>query len=497
MEHGGDDGRGDVEQTQERWVAHIDMDAFFAAVEQLTRPTLRGRPVLVAGMGGRGVVAGASYESRVFGARSAMPTSQAVRLCRGKAVVVTPRFSVYKAASRRIFSVIRDYAGVIEQLSVDEGFAEPEQLRGATEEEARQWALDLQAAVDEYTGLPASVGMASTKLDAKMASDLGKPHGVAVVPAARRMEIFGPRPVSELWGIGRVAQGRLAEVGVHSIQEFVDMDPLDIRSLLSSVGAEIQRMAAGDDTRPVAPRARSKQVSAERTLETDVRTSAEVWRYLDSAARAAHSRLLKDGRAARTITAKVRTFDFQIHTRSATLPAATDELSTIISVARRVLPRPEDVGAIRLVGVGLSGLVDDRQEVLFPELSNPQSTGRIVVTEDSEVGELAPLNSRGAASASAATVKAAGDGADADTDGAAEETPDEAPSWEATQDIVHEEFGHGWVQGTGLGVVSVRFETRASGPGKTRTFAVTDPALSPGNPLDSLDWDLPEDEEDD
>lgn len=453
--------------SQARWVAHIDMDAFFASVEQLTRPTLRGRPVLVGGMGGRGVVAGASYESRIYGARSAMPMSQATRLCRGRAVVVRPRFVVYKTASRRIFSVIRQWAGLVEQLSVDEGFAEPEDLRGATAAEARKWALDLQKEVEDRTGLPASVGMASTKLDAKMASDLGKPHGVAVVPEQIRLEIFGDRPVGELWGIGKVAQARLAEVGVRTIAQFVHLDPADAHSLLGSVGLDIQRMASGADARPVAPRARAKQVSAERTLDVDVRTSAEVFGYLEEAAKAAHARLLKDGRAARTITAKVRTADFQIHTRSATLPAATDELDVIIAAARRVLPRPEAVGAIRLVGVGLSGLVDDRQELLFPELINPLHSGEMVIATGESSEPLGPLNSR------VSTTQ----------------------RWHATQDVEHEEYGHGWVQGTGSGVVSVRFETRSTGPGKTKTFAVDDPQLSPGDPLDSLDWELSDEEQ--
>ena len=165
--------------TPQRWVAHIDMDAFFASVEQLTRPTLRGRPVLVGGMGGRGVVAGASYESRVFGARSAMPMHQAIRLCQNRAIVIKPRPVVYKATSKRIFSVVERYAGLIEQLSVDEGFAEPSGISNANA--AKRWALDLQAAVERETGLPSSIGMASTKTDAKMASDLAKPHGVMVI----------------------------------------------------------------------------------------------------------------------------------------------------------------------------------------------------------------------------------------------------------------------------------------------------------------------------
>ncbi|WP_246394960.1 DNA polymerase IV [Corynebacterium anserum] len=446
------------------------MDAFFASVEQLTRPTLRGRPVLVGGMSGRGVVAGASYEARVFGAHSAMPMSQAVRLCRNRAVVVRPRLEVYKVASRRIFEVIRAHAGaVVEQLSVDEGFAEPPQLIGATDEEARAWAMRLQRAVEEETGLPSSVGMASTKLDAKMASDLGKPHGIAVVSVWRRMQVFGPRPAKELWGIGKVAQARLAEVGVHTIAEFVKMDRADVKSLLGAAGVDIQRMAAGNDTRPVAPRARSKQMSAERTLTTNIHTSTELWPIVNEVAKEAHRRLLKDGRAARTITAKVRTEDFHIHTRSATLPAGTDDLETITVAARRVMPRPEQLGSIRLVGVGLSGLVDIRQELLFPELITPaEEVGMVITMSDSNdhtangMGGLAPLNARASNSG----------------------------PWQTTQDVEHEIYGHGWVQGTGSGVVSVRFETRATGPGKTKTFSVNDPALHPADPLASLAWDL-------
>ncbi|HIW96533.1 MAG TPA: DNA polymerase IV [Candidatus Corynebacterium gallistercoris] len=438
-----------------RWVAHIDMDAFFASVEQLTRPTLRGRPVLVGGMGGRGVVAGASYEAREYGARSAMPMSQAVRLCRQRAVVVSPRKEVYSAASRKIFAVISEFAGVVEQLSVDEGFAEPQGL--GSPEEARAWALNLQQAVEDATGLPASVGMASTKLDAKMASDLAKPHGVAVVSAAERMGVFGPRPVGDLWGIGKVAQNKLHAYGVDTIAQFIRMPTADVRSTLGSVGLEVQAMAAGNDDRPVAPRARAKQVSAERTLAVDVRTTAEALKVLDDTARVMHRRLAKDGRACRTVTVKIRTTDFALHTKSAALPAPTDELDQILAVAQKLLPRPELIGALRLIGVSVSGLVDDRQELLFPELNPPPQP--ILIAEEA--------------------------------------SPVTATTWRATQDIHHEGFGHGWVQGAGSGVVSVRFETRATGPGKTRTFAVDDPALSPANPLESLDWDDLEDLEED
>ena len=441
-----------------RWVAHIDMDAFFASVEQLTRPTLRDRPVLVGGLGGRGVVAGASYEARAFGARSAMPMGQAVRLCNNRAVVVKPRKEVYAAASRRIFQVIRAHAGVVEQLSVDEGFAEPQGLDNA--EEARAWAENLQARVEEETGLPASVGMAATKLDAKMASDLAKPHGVFVVPSEARMEVFADRPVSDVWGIGKVAQGKLHTMGIDTIGQFVAADTTDVRGALGSVGVEVQRMAAGDDPRPVAPRAPAKQVSAERTLQVDARTTAEAMRVLHETALAMHRRLLKDGRAARTVTVKTRTTDFQLHTKSAGLPAPTEDFDKIFALAQRLMPRPEQAGAFRLVGVSVSGLVADRQELLFPELDGPPVPIAAVPETDAGFSSLVD---------DATTAR---------------------PVWHATQDVSHVEFGHGWVQGAGNGVVSVRFETAATGPGKTRTFRIDDEDLSPADPLDSLAWDL-------
>jgi DNA polymerase-4 len=231
--------------------------------------------------------------------------------------------------------------------------------------------------------------------------------------------------------------------------------------LLGTVGLQTQAYARGDDPRPVAPRARAKQVSAERTLEVDAATTAGVLPVLAATAAAAHRRLKTDGRAARTVTVKTRTSDFQAHTRSITLAAPTDDLDEITAAARSVVPHPEESGAVRLVGVSLSGLTDERQVVLFPELAVP-----------GDLPEPGP-----------------------DTDAAPDAAPDADPApadssghWTPTQDIRHREYGHGWVQGTGSGVVSIRFETRATGPGRTRTFAVDDPDLSPADPLDSLAW---------
>lgn len=175
---------------QRAWVVHLDMDAFFASVEQLTRPTLRGRPVLVGGRGGRGVVAGASYEARAYGARSAMPMHQAVRLCRSRAVVVRPRPVVYAAASHRMFDVLSRWSGTVEKVSIDEAFCVLPEERAPDAAAAEAWGRQLQAAVQEHTGLPCSLGIARTKLDAKIASDLGKPLGVTVI-TDRQAQLYG------------------------------------------------------------------------------------------------------------------------------------------------------------------------------------------------------------------------------------------------------------------------------------------------------------------
>src|SRR5699024_2613602 len=176
-------------------ILHVDMDAFFASCEQLTRPTLRGRPVLVGGVGGRGVVAGCSYEARAVGARSAMPSHQARRLVGPSAVFVPPRMPVYRALRRRVFEVFAEHAPVVEQVSVDEAFMEPPELRGADADQTRAWAQDLRAAIRETTGLPASVGAGAGKQYAKIASDLAKPDGVAVVSRRDHAEVLEPLPV--------------------------------------------------------------------------------------------------------------------------------------------------------------------------------------------------------------------------------------------------------------------------------------------------------------
>nr|WP_084482969.1 DNA polymerase IV [Nocardia amikacinitolerans] len=451
--------RAAVGRTSRRWVLHIDMDAFFASVEQLTRPTLRGRPVLVGGTGGRGVVAGASYEARVFGARSAMPMHQAKRLVGVTAVVVPPRGAVYGVVSGRVFEALRSRIPVLETLSFDEAFGEPEELAGADADRVYEFCAELRALVRERTGLVASVGAGSGKQLAKIASGLAKPDGIRVVAPDEQQALLAGLPVRKLWGIGPVAEGRLRSLGIETVGAFAALPESEAVSLLGgSVGAALHRLARGIDDRPVAERAEAKQISAENTYETDIVTLAQLRPAIETMAAAAHARLGKDGRAARTVVLKLKRSDMSVVTRSFTLPYATTDLATLTTAAQRSAIDPAELGPIRLVGVGFGGLSTVRQESLFPELD--QSPADDALDPEWESSEPAAP--------------------------AAEPSP-AARLWYPGMDVAHPDHGHGWVQGAGHGVVTVRFETSSTGPGPARTFSADDISLSRADPLGSLE----------
>lgn len=436
----------------ERWVLHFDMDAFFASVEQLTRPTLRGRPVLVGGLGGRGVVAGASYEARVFGARSAMPMHQARRLVGVSAVVLPPRGVVYGLASRRVLDAVRAMVPVLEQLSFDEAFGEPVELVGAGVEEVEQFCTLLRRRVREETGLVASVGAGSGKQIAKIASELAKPDGLRVIRREEERPLLEALPVRRLWGIGPVAEEKLHRLGIDTIGQLAALTDAEAASILgATIGPALHRLARGIDDRPVVERAEAKQISAESTFAADLTTIEQLREATGPIAEHAHKRLQRDGRGARTVTVKLKKSDMSTLTRSATLPYATADAATLTATARRLLLDPRDVGPIRLLGVGFSGLSDVRQESLFPDLEQQEA-------------ELS------------------------DTHIPVPEPEPDAGGWRIGDDVSHPDYGHGWVQGAGHGVVSVRFETRSSGPGVMRTFAVDAVELARANPVDSLDW---------
>ncbi|RVW09006.1 DNA polymerase IV [Prescottella agglutinans] len=437
-----------------RWVLHLDMDAFFASVEQLTRPTLLGRPVLVGGLGGRGVVAGASYEARAFGARSAMPMHQARRLVGAAAVVLPPRGALYGHVSRQVFDALRVKMPVLEQLSMDEAFGEPAELAGAGKAEVERYCEDLRALVLAETGLVASIGAGAGKQVAKIASGLAKPDGITVVSPDVQQQLMSALPVRKLWGVGPVAEEKLKRLGIETIGALAALpDPEVVSVLGATIGPSLQRLARGIDDRPVAERADAKQVSAETTFAQDIVTLGELRRAVESSAAAAHRRLERDGRAARTVVLKLRKADMSIVTRSLTLPYATTDLQVLTATAQRQAIDPLELGPVRLVGVGFGGLSAASQGSLFPELDQAPPVG-----EDED----AVSDSIAGASEGAST------------------------QWRPGLDVSHPEYGHGWVQGAGHGVVTVRFETRSTGPGLSRTFDETDCGLIVADATDSL-----------
>ncbi|MHA6805438.1 DNA polymerase IV [Salinifilum ghardaiensis] len=441
-----------------RWVLHVDMDAFFASVEQLTRPTLRGRPVLVGGVGPRGTVAGASYESREFGAASAMPMAEARRRC-PTAVVLPPRFRVYQVVSRRVLGQVRAASDVVEQVSVDEAFLEPVRLGGVQPAEVRAFARDLRGRIRAEVGVAASVGAGSGKQLAKISSGLAKPDGMLVVEPDEERELLWALPVRKLWGVGPVSEGKLHRIGVHTVGELAAMQPHDVTALLGQAhGTELYRLAHGEDEHPVAERAESKQVGAETTFDVDITDPRRLAGEVDAMAQAAHRRLVGAQRAARTVTVKVRDADFTTISRSDTLATATSDRAALMSAARRLVAAAVPPGTpVRLVGVAYTGLAHWEQEPLFGGEEDERPA------EPSEEGAAEQRHPGG--------------------------SPQAGRGWRAGDDAFHPELGHGWVQGAGHGRVTVRFETAATGPGPVRTFVAGTPELVRGDPVASLGWD--------
>ncbi|MFE0023843.1 DNA polymerase IV [Amycolatopsis sp. NPDC059021] len=435
-----------------RWVIHLDLDAFYASAEQLTRPTLAGRAVVVGGTGPRGVVSGASYESRVYGVRSAMPMSQARRLLPAGGVILPPRFRVYELLSKEVFDVVGEFAPVLERISLDEAFAEPPDLAGADVETVTEFCERLRARIRSATGLVASIGAGTGKQVAKIGSDEAKPDGLLVVPPGTEREFLAPLPVRALWGIGPVAESKLRVIGVQTLGELAALSEADaVATLGGAVGRELRRLAGGSDDRPVAERGEAKQVSAETTFDVDIIDLAALRAEIRKIAAGAHKRLTQAGRVARTVVIKLRHTDMSTVTRSETTASPTDDLEQLTATAERLLLDPEEFGGVRLAGVAFSGLSVPHQDALFTlTLSTPDTPA-----PTSPAAPVTPL------------VPAA---------------PDVPSTWRPGDDVAHDEHGTGWVQGAGQGRVTVRFETRTSGPGAARTFAQSDPALRRADP---------------
>jgi DNA polymerase-4 len=347
-------------------VAHLDLDAFFAAVEELEQPRLRRVPLVVGGdPRGRGVVATANYAARRFGIRSAMSCAEALRRC-PQAVFVRPRHSVYRQYSRAVWQAVREVVPTVEQTGMDEGYLDVGELT-ADFLQARRVAEAVQAAVRGSTSLTCSLGVASCKVVAKVASDRRKPGGLTVVPPGREAAFLAPFDVRKLPGVGPKAEARMRAAGVATIGQLASMDDGELRSLLpGKVGLLLRDRARGIDPRPLDLEAERVSISTEETFERDVGDRDQLHAELRRMAARISEQLRASGEAARTVTTKVRYPDFQIRSRSATLPTGVDDAETIGDRACRLLDRAlrDRPGPLRLVGVGVSNLEPYRQLAL-------------------------------------------------------------------------------------------------------------------------------------
>jgi DNA polymerase-4 len=338
-------------------IIHLDLDAFYASVEQLDDPSLRGRPVVVGGTSGRGVVCAASYEARRSGVRSAMPTAHARRLCPG-AVFLRPRFDRYGELSDRVFAVYRRYTPLVEPLSLDEAFLDVTASR-ALHGDGPAIAAAIRAAVRGETGLTVSAGIAEVKLAAKIATDLGKPDGLTVVPPGGVAAFLAPLPVGRLWGVGQVTEAALRRLGVAAVG---DLARLPEGALAAALGAEraqgLLALARGEDPRQVVPDEAARSVGGEETFEEDLRGEEALARVLLRQAARVGRRLRAAGLRGRVVTLKVKYADFTVVTRRATLERPTDDDGVIYRAARAQLPRVDLSREARLAGLAVSGFGD-------------------------------------------------------------------------------------------------------------------------------------------
>lgn len=343
-------------KTRVRQIIHLDMDAFYASVEVLDQPTLKGKPVIVGGPVHRGVVSAASYEARAYGVHSGQPMATAVRLC-PEGIVLPVRLGRYKEVSDQIFEIFRRYTPLVEPLSLDEAFLDVTaslKLFGPAEE----IALRIKKEVLAEVGLTVSAGVGPSKLVAKIASDLNKPNGLVVVPEGKVREFLDPLPIEKLWGVGRVTQKDLALLQVRTIGDLRRLPKDLLRRRFGLQGLQLYFLSRGLDDREVQPEREVKSLGREETFAEDITDPAQAARVVLDLSQKVARRLRRYGKTGRTVTLKVTYQDFTHITRSQTLKTPTDDHRRIYQAARELLAKTEaGRRPIRLLGLYLSQLV--------------------------------------------------------------------------------------------------------------------------------------------
>lgn len=345
------------ESIDQRVIAHIDLDAFYASVEQLDHPELRGKPVIVGGLGPRGVVSTASYEARKFGVHSAMPMAQARRLC-PQAGYLPPRMSRYRVASRQIFAIFHRYTPLVEGLSLDEAFLDLSaslRLFGAAAAIAKRIREDIL----RETGLSAAVGVAPNKFLAKLGSELAKPGGIQLIEREKIRRVLDPLPVKQLWGVGPKTAARLRQSGLLTIGQIRRLSLPELQKILGQQAPNFHALAHGEDDRPVTPEQQTRSISHEETFDKDIGNREYLMAVLQAQSEKVARRLRHADLTARCVTVKLRDGRFNTITRSRTLNHPSAETRLLYYQARRLFSawwRQEGGRPLRLLGVGVSQL---------------------------------------------------------------------------------------------------------------------------------------------
>ena len=372
-----------------RLIIHFDLDAFFCAVEELRDPTLQGVAFAVGGHPDyRGVVASCSYPARRFGVRSAMPMAQARRLC-PDLVVVDAHHRDYGRVSRQVMGWLRDRTPLVEQLSIDEAFLD----MSGHHKSGRDLAVSTQAGVNDQFALPVSLGVASNKLVAKIANNIGKatagrskdgpPNTINVIPPGEEAVFLAPLPVRELWGVGPRTADRLNNMGIMTIGDIAASNPRDLRHVFGKLGADIHRRAQGIDNRPVVSEHEAKSISKETTFSRDERDAETLRRTLRRLCDGVGLRLRRDGLMGRTVFIKVRWPDFTTLNRQTTLPQPVDQDDEIYAAALDLFQREWVLGrAVRLLGVGVSGFEAQARQLGLWDADQTQQNSRLQSTLD-------------------------------------------------------------------------------------------------------------------
>lgn len=343
-------------EIHELTIAHIDCDAFYASVEKRDNPSLANKPVIIGG-GQRGVVAAACYVARLYGIRSAMPMFKAKQAC-PDAIVIKPNMSKYKATGEQIRELMREVTPFVQPLSIDEAFLDLTDIATESESSAAMRLAALVLRIEQKVGINTSIGLSYNKFLAKIASDLDKPRGFAVIGRAEARDFLADKPVSILWGVGHSLAGKLRRDGITKIGQLQRMEELELSTKYGAIGSRLYHFSRGRDTRKVEPNSQTKSISAETTFESDISDADALMERIGPLCHTVARRLKSKKLAGHGVTIKLKQSDFRLITRSRRLTSPTQQMEIIYRAAKWLLKREANGCKYRLIGIGVDDLTD-------------------------------------------------------------------------------------------------------------------------------------------